>query len=53
MQSIKYKRVMLKISGEALAGTNGYGIDFEVANRIAKEIKEIVDLGIEGTLICR
>ncbi|PJI10189.1 MULTISPECIES: UMP kinase [Clostridium] len=47
MQSNKYKRVMLKISGEALAGNNGYGIDFEVANRIAKEIKEIVDLGIE------
>lgn len=47
MQSKKYKRVMLKISGEALAGNNGYGIDFEVANRIAGEIKEIANLGIE------
>lgn len=43
----KYKRIMLKLSGEALAGPQGYGIDFEVATRIAKEIKELVDMGIE------
>ncbi|AGK97439.1 UMP kinase [Clostridium pasteurianum] len=47
MESIKYKRIMLKISGEALAGENGYGIDFQVAKRIAEEIKEIVQMGIE------
>lgn len=47
MESVKYKRIMLKLSGEALAGENGYGIDFDVANRIAEEIKEIVDLGLE------
>lgn len=47
MESIKYKRIMLKLSGEALAGENGYGIDFQVAKRIAEEIKEIVKLGIE------
>lgn len=47
MESVKYKRIMLKISGEALAGENGYGIDFDVANRIAQEIKEIVDVGLE------
>lgn len=45
--SLKYKRIMLKLSGEALAGPQGYGIDFEVATRIAKEIKELVDMGIE------
>ena len=45
--SSKYKRIMLKLSGEALAGPQGYGIDFEVATRIAKEIKELVDMGIE------
>lgn len=44
---LKYKRVMLKLSGEALAGTNGYGIDFEVALRISREIKELVDMGVE------
>lgn len=47
MQAAKYKRIMLKLSGEALAGENGYGIDFSVAKRIAEEIKEIVDMGIE------
>lgn len=47
MEACKYKRVMLKLSGEALAGENGFGIDFDVATRIAKEIKELVDLGVE------
>lgn len=45
--SSKYKRIMLKLSGEALAGPQGYGIDFDVTTRIAKEIKELVDMGIE------
>jgi len=43
----KYKRIMLKLSGEALAGEGGYGIDFEVTNRIAEEIKELVEMGVE------
>ncbi|MGL4761417.1 MAG: UMP kinase [Sarcina sp.] len=47
MEACKYKRVMLKLSGEALAGKDGFGIDFNVATRIAKEIKELVDLGVE------
>ena len=47
VKNLKYKRVMLKLSGEALAGTNGYGIDFEVALRISREIKELVDMGVE------
>src|SRR3712207_5737143 len=47
MSSSKYKRVMLKISGEALSGKKGFGFDFDVTQRIAKEIKEIVDMGIE------
>ncbi|WP_297436801.1 UMP kinase [uncultured Clostridium sp.] len=47
MEACKYKRVMLKLSGEALAGKNGFGIDFEVATRIAKEVKELVDAGVE------
>jgi uridylate kinase len=42
-----YKRVMLKLSGEALAGENGFGLDFAVAKKIALEIKEIVDMGVE------
>lgn len=47
MSSSKYKRVMLKISGEALSGEKGFGFDFDVTQKIAKEIKEIVDMGIE------
>lgn len=47
MGDCKYKRVMLKLSGEALAGENGFGIDFNVATRIASEIKELVDMGVE------
>ncbi|MDP4144376.1 MAG: UMP kinase [Bacillota bacterium] len=47
MKAVKYKRIMLKLSGEALAGNSGYGIDFDVATRIAEEIKELVDMGAE------
>lgn len=47
METAKYKRIMLKLSGEALSGENGFGIDFNVTKRIAEEIKELVDMGIE------
>ena len=40
MEKANYKRVVLKLSGEALAGTKGYGIDPIVVDEIAKEIKE-------------
>jgi len=46
MEAAKYKKIMLKLSGEALSGENGYGIDFNVAKRIAMEIKDLVDMGI-------
>lgn len=47
MSDPKYKRVMLKLSGEALAGETGFGIDFDVTNRIANEIKELVEMGVQ------
>lgn len=47
MYNAKYKRVMLKLSGEALAGEKGYGIDFDVTKKIAAQIKELVDMGVE------
>lgn len=47
MSEPKYKRVMLKLSGESLAGKTGFGIDFNVAKRIAEEIKDLVDMGVE------
>ena len=51
MEKCTYKRVMLKISGEALSGTNGFGFDSDTISRIAKEVKEIVDMGIEVGLV--
>ncbi|MBU5488672.1 UMP kinase [Clostridium sp. MSJ-8] len=47
MTKCKYKRVMLKLSGEALAGENGFRLDFSVAKEIALEIKKLVDMGVE------
>jgi len=47
MEVAKYKRIMLKISGEALAGEKGFGIDFDTTNEIALQIKELVKLGVE------
>ncbi|WP_429885037.1 UMP kinase [Geoalkalibacter halelectricus] len=47
----KYRRVLLKLSGEALAGNQGYGIDPEVLSAIAAEVKEVVNLGIQLALV--
>ncbi|MDR0308455.1 MAG: UMP kinase [Coriobacteriales bacterium] len=43
----KYKRVLLKLSGEHLAGDQGYGIDPKVIKGLAEEIKGIIDIGVE------
>lgn len=48
---IKYRRILLKLSGEALAGKQGYGIDPEVINGIASEIKEVISLGVEVAVV--
>ena len=47
----KYKRILLKLSGEALAGDQGYGIDPKVIADIADEIKGVVALGVEVALV--
>lgn len=47
----KYKRVLLKISGEALAGEAGFGIDDAMLADVAREIKQIYDLGIEIAIV--
>ena len=41
-----YKRILLKLSGEALQGSEGFGIDASILDRMAQEIKELVELGI-------
>ena len=47
MSSIKYKRILLKISGEALAGDAHRGLDFQVINSVCDVIKKCVDLGVQ------
>lgn len=51
MVSPKYKRVILKLSGEALAGLKGYGIDPDIANSIAVQVKELVDLKVQVAVV--
>ena len=46
-----YRRVVLKLSGEALAGSVGYGIDPPVLERIAAEIRDVVELGVEMAVV--
>ena len=42
-----YKRILLKLSGEALQGEDGFGIDPAILDRMAVEIKELVEMGVE------
>lgn len=51
MNEPKYKRVVLKLSGEALAGDEKFGIKPPVIQEIVEEIKEVHDLGIEMAII--
>ena len=47
----KYKRILIKLSGEALAGDKGVGIDLATVQAIAKEIAEVHDSGVEIALV--
>ena len=47
----KYKRVVLKLSGEALAGQTGFGINPPTIKEIVKEIKEVHDLGVQIAIV--
>ena len=48
---VKYKRVLLKVSGEALAGSQGFGIDESTVNDICEYIKKIVDMGVKVSIV--
>lgn len=50
-RSEPYKRILLKLSGEALAGEMGYGIDTEILGAIAEEIREVHDDGVEISIV--
>jgi len=43
---VKYRRILLKLSGEALQGDNSFGIDSNILSSVSQEIKEIHDLGV-------
>lgn len=47
----KYKRILLKLSGEALMGDQGFGIDPQVVSRIASEVKDIHELGVQVAIV--
>ena len=47
----KYKRVLLKLSGEALAGDQHFGINEEMTLNVAKQVKEVVDAGVEVAVV--
>jgi len=51
MSELKYKRILLKLSGEALAGSSGFGIDVSEAEAIASRIKEVYDMGVEVAVV--
>jgi uridylate kinase len=48
---MKYKRILLKLSGEALAGNQGFGIDGEILSKIATEIGDLHKLGVEVAVV--
>lgn len=47
----KYKRVLLKVSGEALAGTKGYGLDESTLASVSASIKKVVDMGVNVSIV--
>ena len=51
MSDIKYKRILLKVSGEALAGDEGHGLDFTILHDVCASIKECVDMGVQVGLV--
>jgi uridylate kinase len=51
MKRTQYKRILLKVSGEALTGERDYGIDPAVIRQISQEIKEVKNLGVEVAIV--
>ena len=51
MQETKYKRVLLKLSGEALAGEKGTGVDAKTVGAICDKVKEVVEMGVQVAIV--
>ena len=50
-EKVRYKRVLLKLSGEALMGDRDYGLDPDTVSRVAEEIKSVIDMGVEVSAV--
>ena len=46
-----YRRIVLKLSGEALAGSQGYGIDPPVLDRVGEEVRAVTELGVQVAIV--
>ena len=51
MKELRYRRILLKLSGEALAGDKGFGFDFGTIGRLADEVKRVADMGVAVGLV--
>ena len=51
MSMPKYKRIVLKLSGEALAGEKGFGLSPEVIKTVAEQVQEVAELGVEVAVV--
>lgn len=51
MERLKYHRILLKLSGEALAGPEGFGIDPQGAMQIAKRVREVREMGVDVAIV--
>ncbi|MEJ5199565.1 MAG: UMP kinase, partial [Anaerolineae bacterium] len=51
MSALRYRRILLKLGGEALAPASGYGIDPHEADKVAGQIRRLRDLGVEVALV--
>ena len=51
MTELRYRRILLKLSGEALAGDKGFGFDFGTVGRLADEVKRVADMGVAVGLV--
>ena len=49
--SLKYKRILLKLSGESLAGKSGHGIDFDTVLEMCKPVKTLIDMGVQVAIV--
>ena len=49
--SAAYKRVLLKLSGEVLAGENKMGFDFSVVNKVCQTVKRCADMGVQVAIV--